>query len=141
MNNAIAIKNGILSSVAVVGSLVANQLGGWDASLALLVAMMAADYLTGILVAAFWQNSNKSETGSLSSKAGFKGLCKKGVMLLVVWIAVLLDRATGTQYIRTAVVLFFVGNEGISFFENLGLMGVKYPVVMKKALEALKDEK
>lgn len=141
MNNALAIKNGILSSVAVVGSLVANQLGGWDASLALLVAMMTADYLTGILVAAFWQNSNKSETGSLSSKAGFRGLCKKGVILLVVWIAVLLEEATGTQYIRTAVVLFFVGNEGISFFENLGLMGVKYPAVMKKALEALKDEK
>lgn len=106
----------------------------------LLVGMMVADYITGVLVATFWKNSNKSETGALSSKAGFKGICKKGVILLVVWIGTLLDAATGTQYIRTAVVLFFVGNEGISLLENIGLMGMPYPAFIKKSLEALREQ-
>jgi toxin secretion/phage lysis holin len=140
MNNTIAIKNSILAGASVFGTLLANSLGGWDAALALLVGMMAADYITGLLVAALWKNSNKSDSGALDSKAGFKGLCKKGVILLVVWIGTLLDAATGTEYIRTAVVLFFVGNEGLSLIENLGLMGVPYPPAMKKALEAMRDK-
>ena len=140
MNNVIAIKNSVLAGLSVAGTLIANALGGWDAALMLLVGMMAADYITGLLVAAFWQNSNKSETGALDSKAGFKGLCKKGVILLVVWIGALLDGALGVDYVRTAVVLFFVGNEGLSLIENLGLMGMPYPPAMKKALEALREK-
>lgn len=140
MNNAIAIKNSVLTGVSLVGTLFANALGGWDAALALLIGMMAADYITGILVASMWKKSPKSESGALDSKAGFKGLCKKGVILLVVWIGTLLDAATGMQYIRTAVVLFFVGNEGISLLENIGLMGVPYPTFIKKSLEALRDQ-
>ena len=135
-----AIKNGVLAAFAFIGSFVANALGGWDAGMALLVALMVADYITGVLVAAVWQRSNKSATGALDSKAGFKGLLKKGMILLLVWIGVLLDAATGANYIRTAVVLFFIGNEGISLLENLGLMGVPYPTFLKKALEALHDQ-
>ena len=105
-----------------------------------LVALMALDYLTGILVAAVWQRSNKSSTGALDSKAGFKGLCKKGMILLLVWLGVLLDNAFGTTYVRMAVIIFFIGNEGISFLENLGLMGVPFPEFLKKALEALRDQ-
>lgn len=140
MNDFIQNKSGIFAGIAAVGSMAANQLGGWDAALGLLIGMMAADYITGILVAAFWQNSNKSESGSLSSKAGFRGLCKKGVILLAVWIGTLLDSATGATYIRTAIVLFYIGNEGISLIENFGLMGVPYPPAMKKALEALREK-
>jgi len=140
MKNVIENRYGILSSAGAVGSMAANQLGGWDAALILLVGMMAVDYITGLMVAIFWQNSNKSETGALSSKAGFRGICKKGVILLAVWIGTLLDAATGATYIRTAMVLFYIGNEGISLIENLGLMGVPYPPAMKKALEALRDK-
>ena len=134
------IKNGILAGLAVLGSFAANALGGWDASLQVLIALMVADYITGVLVAAVWQRSSKSETGALDSKAGFKGILKKGMILVLVWLGVLLDRATGANYIRTAVVLFFIGNEGISLLENLGLMGVPYPAFLKKALEALHDQ-
>ena len=134
------IKNGILAGLAVFGSFAANALGGWDASLQVLIALMVADYITGVLVAAVWQRSSKSETGALDSKAGFKGILKKGMILVLVWLGVLLDRATGANYIRTAVVLFFIGNEGISLLENLGLMGVPYPTFLKKALEALHDQ-
>ena len=135
-----AIKNGVLAAFAFIGSFVANALGGWDAAMQVLVALMVADYITGVLVAAVWQRSNKSATGALDSKAGFKGLLKKGMILLLVWIGVLLDAATGANYIRTAVVLFFIGNEGISLLENLGLMGVPYPAFLRKALEALHDQ-
>lgn len=138
--DAVHMKNGVLAAVAAVGSFVAQALGGWDAAMVVLVAMMAADYLTGVLVAAFWKKSNKSETGALSSNAGFRGLCKKGMILLLVWLGVLLDNAMGVQYIRTAVVLFFIGNEGLSLFENLGLMGVPLPKFMVRALEALRDK-
>ena len=134
------IKNGILAGLAVFGSFAANALGGWDASLQVLVALMVADYLTGVLVAAVWQRSNKSASGALDSKAGFKGILKKCMILLLVWIGVLLDNATGVNYIRMAVVLFFVGNEGISLLENLGLMGVPFPAFLKRALEALRDQ-
>ena len=134
------IKNGILAGIAMFGSFAANALGGWDAAMQVLVALMVADYITGVLVAAVWHKSAKSESGTLDSKAGFKGLLKKAMILLVVWLGVLLDGAMGTNYIRTMAVLFFVGNEGISLLENLGLMGVPYPEFLRKALEALHEQ-
>lgn len=140
MENAVTVKNTVLAIVAAVGSFVANALGEWDAAMALLVALMALDYFTGILVAAVWHRSAKSTTGSLDSKASFKGLVKKGMVLLLVWLGVLLDNALSVNYIRTAVVLFFIGNEGLSLLENLGLMGVPYPDFMKRALEALRSQ-
>ena len=138
--DAVTEKNAVLGFIAAAGSVIANALGGWDAALNVLVAMMAADYLTGVLVALIWHRSNKTDDGTLSSKAGFKGLCKKGMIILIVWIAVLLDNALGANYVRMAVILFFIGNEGISLLENVGLMGVPYPQFLKKALQALRDK-
>ena len=135
-----AIKNGILAGFSVIGSFAANALGGWDASLQVLIALMVTDYITGVLVAAVWHKSSKSSSGTLNSVAGFKGILKKCAILLLVWIGVLLDQALGSAYARTAVVLFFVGNEGISLLENLGLMGVPFPAFLRRALEALRDQ-
>ena len=140
MDNAVHIKNGALAALAAVWAFVAQALGGWTTDLAVLLAMMTADYITGWLVAAVWKRSNKSETGSLDSKASFKGLVKKGVILLLVWLGVLLDTALGLSYVRTAVVLFFIGNEGLSLLENIGLMGVPFPAFLKNMLEAMKDQ-
>lgn len=138
--NAIQIKNAALAALAAVGCFIANALGGWDAVMIVLVALMASDYLTGLAVAAIWHRSAKSESGALDSKASFRGLVKKCVILLLVWIGVLLDRALGASYIRNAVTIFFIGNEGISLLENVGLMGVPYPAFMRKALEALREK-
>lgn len=139
MNNVVHIKNAVLAALATVGGIIADTLGGWDAMMKLLVGLMCLDYLTGWLVAAVWQKSNKSDTGALNSKASFKGLCKKGMIILLVWVGVLLDNAVGTTYVRNMVVIFFVGNEGLSLLENLGLMGVPYPDSFKKTLEVLHD--
>lgn len=138
--NANQMKNVALAAMAALGSMVTKALGGWDAALRVLVGLMAIDYLTGLMTAGIWHNSNKSDSGALDSRAGFKGLCRKCVVLMLVWIGVLLDEAMGADYVRMAVILFFVGNEGLSLLENIGLMGVKYPPFLKNALEALRDK-
>lgn len=132
-------KNGVLAALAAVGAFITNALGGWDNIMALLVALMVLDYLTGVLLAAFWKRSPKSETGALNSMAGFRGLIKKGMILLVVWVAVLLDEAMGIDYVRLMAILFFIGNEGLSLLENLGLMGVPWPKFLRDMLEALRE--
>lgn len=133
-------KDFILAAGAAIGGAVAWALGGWDTGLAVLIGFMAADYITGILLAAVWKASPKSESGKLSSKEGLKGLCKKGLMLLIVWIGVMLDRVLKIDYVRTAVIIFFIANEGLSLLENTALMGVPYPSFIKNLLEVMKDK-
>ncbi len=132
-------KNVILAVLAAGLSAVAEALGGWDGALQLLVGLMAADYVTGVLVAAVWRKSRKTAGGALDSRAGFEGLLRKGAVLALVWIGALLDRTVGTGYARTAMCLFFAGNEGLSLVENLGLMGAPIPRFLRTALEALRD--
>ena len=134
------VKNTTLTGLAIVGTFIANQLGGWDTALAVLVGFMAADFLTGSILALVFHKSEKTDAGKYSSSIGYKGIVKKAVMLLEVWIAVLLDELTGTPYFRNAMILFLVGNEGLSILENIGLMGVPLPPFLKNALEALKDK-
>lgn len=139
MERAVQIKNGVLAALAVVGSAVSNALGGWDGFLQILIAMMVCDYITGILVAGVWKRSGKTKNGALSSSVGFKGIVKKCMILMLVWLAVMMDNAMGVRVARTAVCLFFIGNEGLSLLENIGLMGVPYPAFLKNALEQLKQ--
>ncbi len=133
-------KNAVMGTAAAGLSALAGALGGWDGALKALIALMAADYATGVLLAAVWKRSAKSASGALDSRAGFLGLCRKGVMLLVVWIGARLDALVGGQYARTAACLFFIGNEGLSLLENVGMMGVPFPRFLKTALEALKEK-
>lgn len=138
--NAMQIKNATLAAAAAVGCFISNALGGWDSLMVVLVALMAADFVTGLAVAAIWHKSAKSESGALDSKASFRGLVKKCVILMLIWIGVLLDRALGASYIRNAIAIFFIGNEGLSLLENVGLMGVPYPTFLRRALEALREK-
>ena len=141
MNKALIIKDTILAALAVAGSFAAQALGGWDTALQTLIIFMAIDYLTGLLVAAVWQKSSKSATGALESKAGFKGLIRKGLILMVVLIGVQLDEILGLQaFCRTAIILFFCGNEGLSIVENLGIMGVPLPDFVKEKFELLRQK-
>nr|DAL72537.1 MAG TPA: holin [Caudoviricetes sp.] len=124
---------------AIAGGFV-NLIGGWSEDLTTLLIFMGVDFVLGLLIAAFWKKSNKSENGALSSYSAWKGLCRKGVSLLIVLIAYRLDVTLGVDYIRTAVVLAFIANEGISILENVGIMGVKYPEALKKALDVLTNK-
>lgn len=130
-------KTGILTSIGVVGGVIASLFGGWDAAIVTLLIFMGIDYVTGLLVAGVFHNSGKSETGALESRAGWKGLCRKGVTLLIVIIAHRLDLMLGTTVIRDAVVIAFVANETISIVENAGLMGVPIPAAITKAIDVL----
>lgn len=130
-------KDTICAVVGVIGSFISSLFGGWSASLTTLLLFMIADYITGLVVAAVFKKSPKTKTGSLESKAGFKGLCRKGMMLMFVLVAYRLDLIIGTDYIKNAVMIAFIANELISLTENAGLMGVPLPAVIKNAIDIL----
>lgn len=130
-------KSGILTGIGIIGGALASIFGGWDAAIVTLLIFMGIDYVTGLMVAGIFHNSAKSETGALESRAGWKGLCRKGVTLLIVIIAHRLDLMLGTTVIRDAVVIAFVANETISIVENAGLMGVPIPAAITKAIDVL----
>ena len=134
------LKTMICTGIGIVGSTVAAAFGGWDAAMITLVSMMVIDYLTGVLVAGVFHNSPKTENGALESKAGWKGLCRKGMTLLIVLVAARLDIILGTGFIRDAVIIGYIANETISIIENAGLMGVPIPEAIKKAIEVLQSK-
>lgn len=132
--------NVLYSLVGVVGGFVAMVFGGWSDALITLIVFMGLDYVTGLIVAGIFKKSKKSENGALESRAGFKGLCRKGVALMIVLVAVRLDIIMHTTYIKDAVIIAFVVNESISIIENAGLMGIPIPSVIAKAIDVLKNE-
>ena len=133
-------KNGICTAVGVVGGFVASLFGGWDAALTTLLLFMAIDFISGLVVAGVFHNSTKSETGTLQSFAGWKGLCRKCMTLLFVLIAYRLDLAIGVNYIRDTVIIGFIANELISIIENAGLMGLPLPEVITQAIDILQKK-
>ena len=132
-------KEGLCAITGVVGGFIASLFGGWDAGLTTLIIFMGIDYLTGLIVAGVFHKSSKTETGALESRAGWKGLCRKGMTLLVVLVACRLDLMIGSNFIRDAAVIAFVVNESISIIENAGLMGVPIPKAIIKGIEVLKQ--
>lgn len=130
----------IMAMAGVAGGALATLLGGWDMALQTLIVFMAADYITGLVVAGVFHRSGKSATGSLESRAGWKGLCRKGGTLLLVLVAAQLDCVMGSEFCRDTVVIGFLANEAISIIENAGLMGVPFPPVLKKAIDVLKSQ-
>ena len=138
---AIDMKNLLITTVGAVGSFIASLFGGWTSSMTTLLIFMCIDYLSGIICAGVFKDSDKSDSGALSSKAGFKGLCKKGMMLLFVLVGARLDIALGATYIRDGVCIAFIVNELLSLIENAGLMGVPIPTFLKNAVELLKTKK
>ena len=130
-------KNAICTTAGAIGGVIASLFGGWDAGLATLVMFMAIDYVSGLVVAGVFHNSKKTTSGALESKAGWKGLCRKGMSFLFVLIAYRLDLAIGSNYIRDAVIIGFIVNETISIVENAGLMGVPLPKAINKAIDIL----
>ena len=132
-------KNEICTLIGVIGGAIAALFGGWDTALQTLVLFMAIDYITGLIVAGVFHTSPKTKTGTLESRAGWKGLIRKGETLLIVLVACRLDTAIGSNFVRDATVIAFSCNEVISIVENAGLMGVPIPEAVTKAIDVLKQ--
>lgn len=126
-------------TVGFIGTMIAGWFGGWDASLSTLLIFMGIDYITGLVVAAWFNNSPKSESGKLESQAGFKGLLRKCMILLFVLIGARLDMVMGASYVRDGICIAFMTNELVSIIENADLMGLPIPKILKKAVNVLKS--
>ena len=118
-----------------VGVLSSYLFGAWNDALEALIVAMLIDYVSGVLAA--YVNPNLA----LNSQRGFRGICKKIMILLLVCLAHFMDLATGQAVICTAVIWFFLGNEGLSIVENAAKMGLPVPEKLKAALEQLASEK
>lgn len=118
---------------AAIGGWLGYFLGGCDGLLYALLAFVVADYLTGVMCAI---NDKK-----LSSEVGFKGICRKVLIFVLVGIANILDvQVVGTgSVLRTAIIFFYISNEGVSLLENAGHLGLPIPEKLKAVLEQLHD--
>lgn len=133
-------KETIFTVLGVVGASIASLYGGWTQGMTTLVILMIIDYLTGLLVAAVFGKSKKTADGKLESRAGWKGLVRKCVTLLMVLVATRLDMLIGTSFVRDATVIGFSANELLSIVENAGLMGIPMPAVVTNAIEVLQEK-
>ena len=126
--------NGTSIILGFIGGVATKIWGGWDMLLYALVVLIVIDYITGLIKAIY--------TKTLSSEVGFKGLCKKVTILLVVALANVIGQLTGDNLaIREIVIMFFVANEGISILENSAVIYPDMPEPLKKVLLQLRDKK
>ena len=125
--------NTIQLVITAIGGWLGYFLGGCDGLLFALMAFVVIDYITGVMCAI---NDHK-----LSSEVGFRGICRKVLIFLLVGIANILDvQVIGTgSVLRTAVIFFYLSNEGVSLLENAAHLGLPVPDAIKTVLEQLHD--
>lgn len=118
---------------AAIGGWLGWFLGGCDGLLYALIAFVVIDYITGVMCAI--------SDHTLSSEVGFKGICRKVLIFLLVGVANVLDvQVIGTgSVLRTAVIFFYISNEGVSLLENAGHLGLPIPKKLKDILAQLHD--
>ena len=130
---------------AALAGAIASFFTGMPPIVWVLLAVMTIDYITGILCA-LMNKSTKTANGGLSSSAAFKGLIKKGIILLIVLLAALLDRVISMsagitfEAVAGATCLWFIASEGMSIVENAANMGIPIPAVLRRVLEIMKEK-
>lgn len=135
----------ITEYLAAIAGAIGSFFCGLPPIMWVLLAVMTIDYITGI-ICGMMGKSPKTETGGVSSSAAFKGLLKKALIILVVLLAALLDRAvslgTGVTFeaVAGATCLWFIASEGFSILENVASMGVPIPKILQQALEILRSK-
>jgi toxin secretion/phage lysis holin len=118
---------------AAIGALLTWLLGGWEVGLQILVTCMILDYVMGLMCG--------YKSNNLNSKIGFNGLKKKFTIIIILILAVLLDRLLSQEWIfRTIVIYFYVAMEGLSILENAAKLGVPIPGKLKEALTQLQEK-
>ena len=133
-------KEKICALTGALGGVMAGLFGPWTSDLTALTVCMAVDFLSGVAVALVFHKSKKTPTGAYSSACGFAGLAKKAMLLALVAVGHQMDMVLGCDYIRTALCVAFLTNEGMSILENAGLMGIPIPAVIQNALEVLRKK-
>lgn len=129
----IGLDNAISLLLGEVATIFIFLVGEVDIALICLLIAIILDYISGMIKA--------YTTKQLSSKIGFRGILKKLGILLLVMLAVLVDRVTGdTGAVRTVVIYYFVANEGLSIIENLSVAGIPIPNGLKNALKIIRKE-
>lgn len=120
---------------AIMGGFVGWFLGGFDGFLYALMVFVIIDYLTGVMVAILEKK--------LSSAVGFRGIFKKILIFCLVAIGHIIDTQViqNGSVLRTAVIFFYLSNEGISILENVAMIGLPVPEQLKSVLQQLRDEK
>ena len=138
-------KEKVLQALAAAAGAVVSFFSGLPPLIWVLLSVMSLDYITGIITGIMGK-SHKTEHGGLSSSTAFLGLMKKALILIVVLVAALVDRAVtmgaGIEFaaVTGATCLWFIASEGMSIIENAATMGVKVPGVLMKALEIMHDK-
>jgi len=125
--------NTVQIAFAAVGGWLGWFLGGCDGLLYALLAFVIVDYITGVMCAV--------SDHTLSSAVGFKGICRKVLIFALVGIGHILDtQVIGTgSVMRTAIIFFYISNEGVSLVENAAHLGLPIPAKLKAVLEQLHD--
>lgn len=123
--------------MGMIGSYCYTFLKKGGSALQTLLIFMILDYILGLIVSGVAKKSPKTHSGKLNSKVGWKGLCKKGIMILFVMIGYRLDILIGEDYIMNAVCIGYIVNELLSIIENAGLMGVPIPNTIKNVIDVL----
>ena len=135
----------ITELLAAVGGAIASFFCGLPPIMWVLIAVMSIDYITGILCGLMGK-SQKTETGYIASHAAFMGLMKKALILLVVLLAALLDKAVTMQAgvtfeaVAGATCLWFIASEGFSILENAAAMGIPIPGILRQALDLMRKK-
>ena len=138
-------KEKILQALSAAAGAVVSFFSGLPPLIWVLLAVMSLDYITGIITGIVGK-SQKTEHGGLSSSTAFMGLMKKALILIVVLVAALVDRAVtlgaGIEFaaVTGATCLWFIASEGLSIVENAATIGVKVPAVLLRVLEVMHDK-
>lgn len=130
-----------IATIGTVGALIAKEVGGWDGAFFNLLLLMIIDFATGLILAGVFKTSKKVNATGLDSGYSYKGIVRKVMVLLLVLVANIIDSILlNSNFLTHATIIAFMTSEVISIVENVGLMGVPIPSVIKEAIHVLNEK-
>lgn len=129
----------VYAIISMIGGYASKILGGFDYTLKAMILLMGIDIVIGFLCACFFDISKYSKNG-VTSDALLKGAIRKITILCIVAIGVIIDRMMGMDYVRNAVVIYFIVTESVSILEHMVNMGIPVPSALYSILENMQKE-